>query len=280
MNYNESGWVILGYTLYLDESEIYNTQKKKKYYIMAGFILKDEFKDAFEKDLNNLKYEIWIDKSRHHNIPTLSKRDIDNICLHESNIQEASKKKKRNLEKAEYNIFKKNDVTEFFYDELEEIFKKYDCKVIGSSINSTNYYSSINSEYNKNNIYRVLLGNIIDNYVQFLLKFNSKGNIIIEGRGDTENDMLANKYYSLLANGGRLYNSETIRKILTGINFYSKLERNIFLQAADFIPFPAVRQIAEIKKLRYSLSNYVRVYRWCGGIEKRDIYGINTILDY
>lgn len=110
------------YTLYIDESETFNSAGDK-YFVMSGVIIKDSNYSDIENVLNKAKQIVW------ENIP-----GCERYILHEKDISFASNRlnsRKLSMIPTCYHIFQDKHKVVQLYNELSKIFKNMDISVLG-----------------------------------------------------------------------------------------------------------------------------------------------------
>lgn len=234
------------YILFLDES---NVTKYNPYLLLGGIaISRKEYK-------SNLIHGILDCKS------TL---DNPSVILHYTDII-----KKQNDFRCMCNNTKMCDE---FWNKLKNSLINSNYIILSSYINVKKY----NTEYPKefcHDCYELLFSTVINNYIHFLEKQNSRGSIIFEAREETQNRKIQQYYFHILKYGTNIYQATAIEKHITTTSFIVKEENCIGLQIADLVAYNCIKHING-KKIDHNIWNVIenKIY----GYNKSDIetYGL------
>lgn len=239
------------YYLFLDESKATGNIKS---FLLGGCIIQKEiYENQIIPSINSLKTELFGDI---------------NVNLHEIDI--------RNAKKEPYKIFKTKSNREKFWEGMNNIFSNNELFIVCSVIDSSKYRIIYDMEH-ANDEYFVALQIILENYVYFLEKNDSKGSIYIESRNSKEDRDLTDKYHKIVADGTLYLNKYAFQKRLTTINFGIKADNIVGLQIADFIPNPVNRHANELESKDYSLLEKIEEKYYDGGIGSKERFGYKKL---
>lgn len=258
---------MVDYTLYLDESITHSGHFKDNVFCMAGIIIKDSDYELIENKLNILKKEIWGDI-----------KNPSNVVLHQMEMIKAEKSKqdKSLLVKSEYIRFRQNRNRKRLYELLGNIFNDGVIVVIGASIDiklMNKYYKTGNNPDN----YLITLQLILENFCHFLCNNKGRGKIVYESRGMIEDQQMLDRYFAIKLMGSMYYSKEIMNKRLLSMNFKEKNENDAGLQIADFVPNYFARKHKGLKKRKFNIDKQLRIYRYDGGIELREKFGVKQM---
>lgn len=200
------------YTLYMDESETFNSAGNK-FFVMSGVIIKNSHYAKIENDLNAIKRTVW-------NNVTGCEQNI----LHEKDVSYASNRLNShhlNAIPVCYHIFRDKRKVVLLYNELSKLFKNSDLVTIGVCLNKSVLHSCY-GEYNLNNQLTIAIQLLIEHYCQFLVKNNIVGDICYEAMQPEQNMKIQQRIYELKALGTLYYSPKTIQDHLREIHFEPK----------------------------------------------------------
>ena len=118
---------------------------------------------------------------------------------------------------------------------------------------------------------------IINSFVNFLLKNNGDGTIIVESRNLTQNRSTQKLYTTMTQTGTNIYLPTTIKRKISTLNFNIKKDNCIGLQIADMIPLVLVRRIHG-KSNPYTLYNIFSSKLYKNNQSSVDGYGFIKVL--
>lgn len=158
-----------------------------------------------------------------------------------------------------------------FWENLRIGLKNTNFKILSSYINVKEY----NKEFPKtisHDSYELLFSTIINNYIHFLFKNNSRGSIIFEAREETQNRKIQQYYFHILKHGTNIYQSNAIDNYITTTSFLVKEENCIGLQIADLTVYNCIRYINR-DTIKHNIWNIIepKIYGYKDDIET---YGI------
>ena len=110
------------YTLYIDESETFNSSGKK-YFVMSGVIIRETNYPAIQSEMEALKRKVWNNAA-----------GCENYILHEKDVSFANfplNSSKLSAVASCYHIFTDTKKVQLLYNELSKLFKKSDLYTIG-----------------------------------------------------------------------------------------------------------------------------------------------------
>mgnify|MGYP000066915339 CR=1 FL=1 len=251
------------YNLFVDESTTY-IDPKEQFFVMAGVIIEENNYSNIENMLNTLKLNLW---------------NNTNIVLHEKDVSFVTKRKnysKLNDVPKEYHIFKKNENINKLYNGLSKIFKDNNIKVIGVCLNKAELDRNY-STYHMNSDFTIAIQLLIEIYCQFLIKYNTTGNIIYESLEEKENIKIQQRLYELKALGTLFYKSHSIQRHIKKIEFIKKTDNNCGLQLADFTPNCLGRSVigAEPKNKEFKKNLLKCLYD--GSINNNNRFGLKIL---
>jgi Protein of unknown function (DUF3800) len=238
------------YTLFLDETlPIGNL----KYFCLAGFIVKEDvYKKEIIPEVNNLKQKFFNSTA---------------VILHEVEIRKAAKG-------TPFEIFQDDQKRNEFWDNIKEIFKKYNIYILSASIHEKrlkNLYPTMRDKYS------ICLQVILENYVNFLERHDGVGNVVIESRNQTQNEQLQGHFHGLKVTGTLFYEPLELQKRLGTISFPLKEDNNVGLQLADMIPNPLNRHLSKAKQKIPGLMDIIHSKAYDGLINDKQRFGIKVI---
>ena len=256
------------YTLYLDESYTYDNNGDNPTFAVGGFIVKKSNIQRINKEIDALKQDIWNDVP----MPT-------DIILHELDMKEALNKRvpKEKL-KPYYDRFRTDKhLSSIVYKQISKIIKTEDIKTVGCVVIKNRYFNNFPKKIG-NEISLVCMQIIIENYVHFLFKNDSVGNIIYESRDAMDTTMLR-RYYQIASIGTMYIKPDAIQQKISQFCFVHKNENCQCLQLADFIPNIIARKMSHktiYSNTRDLLSNILSK-SYDGTNNNKDRYGIKTV---
>ncbi len=256
------------YTLYLDESETHQKDRKlnkdiNKHFCMAGIIVADDDYNELEKSINDLKRETWSD------LP-----NPENVILHQIRITDAVKGRLDCNKYPEYQRFSKNNTRKTFYNNLKNTINLNKINIIGGSICNDDLDKYFNVSKNSPDKYLICLQLLLENYCHFLCKNNGFGRIIYESRELISDEKLRNRFYHIKLMGSMYINKAVTDKYLLGIDFLPKNSNCAGLQLADFIPNSFAKDHGFIPQSKYNIFGTLKYYRYDGYIENKKRFGI------
>lgn len=234
------------YILFLDES---NITKYNPYLLLGGIIIsRKEYKDALIPEILDCKATLGNTNIIFHYTDIIKKqKDFSCMC---SNSQ----------------------MCEEFWKKLQGGLDSTDFTVISSYIDVKKY----NDEYPKSishDSYELLFSTIINNYIHFLSKHDSRGSIIFESREETQNRKIQQYYFHILKYGTNIYQSPAIDKYITTTSFLVKEENCIGLQIADLVAYNCVKHVNG-NPVKHNIWNYIEPKIYDGGNGDISSYGL------
>lgn len=255
------------YTLFIDESETFNSTGNR-YFVMSGVIISKDNYQTIQDSMNELKRKIW------NNVA-----GCENYILHEKDVSFANyllnSKKLSGI--ASYNhIFTDTNKVQQLYNELSKVFKESDIYTIGVCLDKSTLFANY-GENNLNNQLTVAIQLLVENYCQFLLKNNSIGDICYEAMQPEQNMKIQQRLYELKALGTLYYAPKTIQNHIREIHFIKKSENLVGLQLADFVPNTLGRYVAGMKPKNKNFSKIVRKKLYDGNQDRTYRFGFKVL---
>lgn len=240
------------YILFLDESKV---TAQNPYFCLGGFITcRDYYENVIVKGVEDLKVNnnIRHETSLHYTDIKNSKGDFK--CL-----------KVKNGYKLRTSLM--NDIVNFI--------NRLDIVTIGSYYDKKSIDKLI-SQHVKIDTYSILLHEIINQYMIYLLENDGHGSIYIESRTFNEDSILQKEFYRYKEYGSVLFNVETIQNHLKTITFCMKKDVCNGLEIADFVPVSFVRHINNDKD-NYNLSSAVLSKLYKNGTIYKNAIGLRNL---
>lgn len=247
------------YTLYIDESETFNSAGDK-YFVMSGVIIKDSDYPEIEDKLNRVKKKIWDNA-----------QGCEKNILHEKDVGFAGFRLNSNRLSgilACCHVFRDKNKVLLLYNELSKLFKSVPLYTIGVCQDKSVLFKKY-GEGSLNNQLTIAIQLLIEHYCQFLIMNGATGAICYEAMQPEQNAKIQQRIYELKALGTMYYSSGTIQNYLKDIRFVPKSENIAGLQLADFVPNTLGRYAARMKPKNRELSRSVRDRLYDGNGDKR-----------
>lgn len=204
------------YILFLDES---NITKYNPYLLLGGILIsRKEYKTVLIPNILACKTILGNPHIIFHYTDIIKKQN-DFSCMYNNHV-----------------------MCKNFWPKLHYTLTNSDFKILSSYIDVKKY----NAEYNKNisrDSYELLFTTIINNYIHFLYKHNSRGSIVFEAREETQNKRIQQYYFHILKHGTNVYQSNAIESHITTTSFLVKEENCIGLQIADLVVYNCMKYI-------------------------------------
>ena len=255
------------YTLYMDESETFNSNGDK-YFVMSGVIIKNSNYPNIEKELNKVKRIVWNNAA-----------GCEQYILHEKDISFASKQtnsRKLNTIPTCYHIFRSKKKVVLLYNELSKLFKNTDIVTMGVCLDKSALYSCYGKD-KLNNQLTIAIQLLIEHYCQFLIKKGTTGDICYEAMQPEQNTKIQQRIYELKALGTLYYAPKTIQDHLKQIQFVAKTDNLAGLQLADFVPNTLGRYQAGKKPKNKDFAKNVRRKLYDGGMNDKYKFGFKVL---
>ncbi|RKJ60279.1 DUF3800 domain-containing protein [Roseburia sp. 1XD42-69] len=254
--YNTNDWgkiLMANYFLFLDELKSNN---EYNHFCIGGcFIEESYYRDKIVKQINQLKSDIFGNTS---------------IILHESEVlsYKGSYRKFRN----------EKDKEEKFWRMLGEIYKNNDIHTLCAGVHKENLKKYYPSKNEKDSEYYIALQIILENFVHFLIDQKGTGCVYFESR-DIQSDFELYEHYNMIVENGTLFlGSKLMQKHLRCISFPLKLDNNIGLQLADFIPNPVARDFQGMAQRDLNIFTDIKNKAYNGNIDRDDRFGLKKVL--
>lgn len=256
------------YFLFLDELK---PNDNYKFFCMGGcFIEENHYRTKVVPMMKQLKNNIFGNCS---------------VVLHENEIRKY---------KDTFQRFKDDkSKEEKFWNGVGDVFKNCDIHTLCVGIDMENLPKYYPTKTEKDDEYYIALQIILENFVHFLIKNNGMGCVYFESR-DMKSDYALYEHYNMIKKNGTLFlNSELMGKHLKCISFPLKIDNNIGLQLADFVPNPVVRhfQSLELKNNKIdkidkdfceqrdlNIFQQIQEKAYNGNIDRNDRFGLKKIL--
>lgn len=255
------------YTLYIDESETFNSAGNK-FFVMSGVIIKKNNYQAIQNGMEELKRKVW------NNVP-----GCENYVLHEKDVSFANyplnSKKLSEIAKC-YHIFTDTKKVQLLYNELSKLFKNSGLHTMGVCLNK-NALAGNYGEENLNNQLTIAIQLLIENYCQFLVKNNTSGDICYEAMQPEQNAKIQQRLYELKALGTLYYSPKIIQNHVREIYFIRKSDNLVGLQLADFVPNTLGRYVAGMKPKNENFAKIVRKKLYDSNQDKTYRFGFKVL---
>lgn len=255
------------YTLYIDESETFNSSGKK-YFVMSGVIIRETNYPAIQSEMEALKRKVWNNTA-----------GCENYILHEKDVSFANfplNSSKLSAVASCYHIFMDTKKVQLLYNELSKLFKKSDLYTIGVCLDKSVLFARY-GEKNLNNQLTIAIQLLIEHYCQFLIMNHAAGDICYEAMQPEQNTKIQQRLYELKALGSMYYSPKTIQDCIREIHFVKKSENMIGLQLADFVPNTLGRYVAGMKPQNKNFAKIVRKKLYDGCQDKTYRFGFKVL---
>ncbi len=214
------------YRLYIDESgtaSFKNMTGNNKYLTLSGIIIKST-------DINKINYDLNELKLNYFNFDI----DLKNIILHREDIYNKRKG---------FESLKDDFVKDSFNNDLIEFLSSANYTIIGVTINKE---ARIQRYKYPHDPYTTALETLIKRYVMFLEEHNAKGDIMLESRNKTDNQILEKIYKEIYLYGTKRNRIEIdmdpsrfqARLTSNSLKFKNKSDNLVGLQIADLLANP------------------------------------------
>lgn len=234
------------YILFLDES---NVTKYNPYLLLGGIIIsRKEYKTNLIPNILNCKTILGNPYIIFHYTDIIKKQNDFSCMCGDQNM------------------------CHNFWNFLQTGLENVNFNILSSYINVKEY----NKEFPKNlcrDSYELLFSTIINNYIHFLYKNNSRGSIIFESREETQNRKIQQYYFHILKHGTNIYQSNTIESHITTTSFLVKEDNCIGLQIADLVAYNCLKHINK-GKVKHNIWNIIEPKLYDGYKNDINTYGI------
>lgn len=258
---------MVDYTLYIDESETFNSAGNK-YFVMSGVIISEKNYPAIQREMDILKQKVWNNIS-----------GCENYILHEKDISFANfplNSSKLSAVAGCYHIFTDTGKVQLLYNELSKLFKRSDLHTIGVCLDKNVLFAHY-GEKNLNNQLTIAIQLLIEHYCQFLIMNKATGDICYEAMQPEQNTKIQQRLYELKALGSMYYSPKTIQDHIREIHFIKKSENVVGLQLADFVPNTLGRYVAGMKPKNKNFAKIVRKKLYDGSQDKTYRFGFKVL---
>lgn len=241
------------YFLFLDELK---SNKEYKHFCIGGcFVEESYYRDKIVKQVNGLKNDIFGNTS---------------VILHESEIRSY----KGNYKKLKSSPEKDKN----FWNMLGDVYKNNDIHTLCAGVHKDNLKKYYPSKNEKDSEYYISLQIILENFVHFLIDVKGTGCVYFESR-DMQSDFELYEHYNMIVENGTLFlGSKLMKKHLRCISFPLKLDNNIGLQLADFIPNPVARHFQDMEQRELNIFTEIKEKSYNGNIDRNDRFGLKKVL--
>lgn len=247
------GIKMANYFLFLDELKSNN---KYEHFCIGGcFIEEQYYRDTVVKKVNSLKNEIFGNTS---------------LILHESEVRAYKSAFKR--------LKKDKDKEKKFWDKLGDIYKDCNIHTLCAGVHKDNLKKYYPSKNERDSDYYIALQIILENFVHFLIEAKGTGCIYFESR-DMQSDFELYEHYEMIKENGTLFlSSDLMKKHLRCISFPLKLDNNIGLQLADFVPNSVARDFQNEPQRDLNIFTEIKNRSYNGNIDRNDRFGLKKVL--
>ena len=240
------------YYLFLDESKI---NSMNKYFCLGGCIIEKElYENQIIKYIEEMKLKVF---------------EKNDTILHETDIREANK--------PDYQIMRKPEKRELFWNYMKKLFSDFDIKVM-AVVTEPDKCKKVYCSKFINDEYFISLQIILENYAYFLEQNNGIGSIYIESRNLVEDNKLQSHYFNLMSNGTLFLKYRALQQHITTMSFNMKSDNNIGLQIADFIPNVIKKHANNLPQRKPSIISNICGCLYDGGIKDTNRFGIKKVL--
>lgn len=217
-----------------------------------------------------MRYHFFIDETGDHGLSFIDKNfPLFLLCgclIREDNLQEIESKVRqfkskyfktsevvlhsRDIRKCEgaFQILFDLALKESFYNDLNNIIKEAEYKIIAAAINKEEHIK----KYGKGaaDPYRLSLSFIIERLIFCLDDMDKKSTVDIkaEERGNKEDKMLISHFNSILDRGTFYVSPERLKERIVSFKFNNKRENIVGLQIADLNAYPLARNLLNPKE--------------------------------
>jgi hypothetical protein len=246
---------------------------------VGGVIIAKENKKQIRKDMRELIQKLWADSE-------FSEEEISQFILHEMVVHKFNsasgnkRTKKENVDKYGVHnlIFKQKAKVAQLYDGLAAIIEHYNIPVMGATIDIQQVEKFYHAGQ-RQRVYPIAIQVLIENFVQFLIKHDGFGAIVIESQSNGPKDKSAfitqSKFYDMKARGTMFVDDEILQRHLGEIRFRAKDRTEYELQLADFVPNNFSRRAAGLAPR--PLSRTLLNHRYDGLVGKPERFGLKMI---
>jgi len=221
------------YRLYIDESGDHKYGKLEavpdRYLCLFGVIIKTHYNDkVVYPQLEQLK------RTHFHYDPD------EPVILHRRDILGKS---------GPFVVLKESDKEAAFNEDILNFYTDKHYHIIAVVIDKKNHLSKYGQA--AHHPYHYCLNVLLERYCGFLNLYNAKGDVLVEGRGRKENQLLQDEYKDLLSRGTRYHSGGFFQETLTSkkLKFKDKEHNIAGLQLADLLAIPAKQNILEAKEV-------------------------------
>ncbi len=255
------------YTLYIDESETFNSAGNK-FFVMSGVIIGKADYQEIQAEMEALKRKVWNNAAGCENY-ILHEKDVGfaNFSLNSSKLSELP---------GCYRIFKDAKKVQMLYNELSKLFKKSDLHTIGVCLDKNALFARY-GERNLNNQLTIAIQFLVERYCQFLIMKQAEGDICYEAMQPEQNTKIQQRLYELKALGSMYYSPKAIQNHVREIYFVKKSENMIGLQLADFVPNTLGRYVAGMRPKNTNFAKIVRAKLYDGGQDGAYLFGFKVL---
>lgn len=240
------------YFLFLDELK---ANKEYEHFCIGGcFIEEQYYRSTIVKQVNILKNDIFGNTS---------------IILHETDLR---------AHKGQFKKLKDEEKEKQFWQKLGDIYKNYNIHTLCAGVHKENLKKYYPSKTEKDSFYYIALQIILENFVHFLIEAKAVGCVYYESR-DMQSDFELYEHYNMIKENGTLFlSSELMKKHLRCISFPLKLDNNIGLQLADFVPNPVARSFQNEQQREFNVFTEIKDKSYNGNIDRNDRFGLKKVL--
>lgn len=241
------------YFLFLDELK---SNSDYEHFCIGGcFVEEQYYRNTVVKEVNNLKNHVFGNTS---------------VVLHESEVRTYKsnfKKLKSDKEKEEK-----------FWKMLGDVYKNCEIHTLCAGVHKNNLKKYYPSKNERDSDYYIALQIILENFVHFLIEAKGIGCVYFESR-DMQSDFELYQHYEMIKENGTLFlSSQLMKKHLRCISFPLKLDNNIGLQLADFVPNPVARDFQGTEQRKLNIFTEIKDKSYNGNIDRNDRFGLKKVL--
>ncbi len=275
------------YSLFLDESMV-----DERFFAVSGIIVDKSQRKSIKKALITLKEDLWEPENypeyylQKYPVTYYPKNARHDFVLHEMvahGVNNAAKVKfiPKILRKHgnQYIIFRENRVISQLYRGISSILESNHIPITGVVFDFNRIEKLYGVRPPLNYGYEMAIQILIENFVQFLVRHDGYGDIVLESRRDATNNqadlLVQSKFFYIKARGTMFLPDTVIQKHLGSITFVPKQTNSPCLQIADFVPNNFARRMAG--KDTHELGRTLLNHRYDGGIGQPERFGVKQI---
>lgn len=216
------------YFLFMDESGDHGLATVNMgfpIFLLCGVIIAEDKYYGFRDHMNDIKNEIWGNKT---------------VIFHSRDIRKCEK---------EFSVLFDLDIKKKLYEGINSLVSSHDYTIIASAIKKVNYINKHGRI--TDDVYALCLSFIVERAIFFLDDMPGPDKelcIVIEERGKKEDAKLRQHFQKIMAIGTGYVNAKRLQEYKIQIHFRSKKANVNGLQLADLVAYPIARYIIDPKQ--------------------------------